>query len=104
MTSEHLTALLAERVMGWGVGPDRLLMGNRRWIPRWRFRPTVRLVDAFQLLEKVAPQEYCIRSDDKGAFWVRVRIGEAVGEANGVCKPRVITCAVARALGLEAEP
>ena len=104
MTDETLTAELAERVMGWDVGPERFLMGDRRWIPRWRFQPAVRLADAFQLLEKAAPQEYCMRGDDKGSFWVRVRLGEAVGEANGVCKPRVITCAVARVLGLDADP
>jgi hypothetical protein len=36
MTSEQLTAVLAGRVMGWGVGPDRFLMGNRGWMPSWR--------------------------------------------------------------------
>jgi hypothetical protein len=103
MTSEQITAILAERVMGWGVAPDRFLMGSRRWMPRWRFQPAAKLLDAFQLLEKAAPQEYCMRGDNKGSFWVRVRIGEAVGEASGVCKALVITCAVARALGVEAD-
>src|SRR5215469_5538601 len=28
MTSDQLTSLLAERVMGWGVGPDRFMMGK----------------------------------------------------------------------------
>jgi hypothetical protein len=27
MTSEQLTALLADRVMGWSVGPDRFIRG-----------------------------------------------------------------------------
>ena len=51
MTSEHLTAILAERVMGWTVGPDRFMMGNRGWMPRWRFQPAEKLDDAFRLLE-----------------------------------------------------
>jgi hypothetical protein len=29
MTSEHLTAILAERVMGWTIGPDRFMTANR---------------------------------------------------------------------------
>jgi hypothetical protein len=37
---EHLAAVLAERVMRWGVGPDRFLLSNRCWLPRWRFQPT----------------------------------------------------------------
>ena len=47
MTGKQLTATLAERVMGWRVGPDRFQIGNRGWIPRGRFRPTERLQDAF---------------------------------------------------------
>jgi len=52
MTSDVVTARLAERVMGWSVAPDRYLIGNRSWIPRWRFQPLERLEDAFRLLEK----------------------------------------------------
>ena len=104
MTSEHLTALLAERVMGWGVGPDRFLMGNRGWMPRWRFQPTGNLEDAFRLLEEATPQEYSICGDDKGNIDVRVRIFGAVGEARGTSKALAITYAIARAVGIEVEP
>lgn len=102
MTTYHLTAILAERVMGWGVGPDRFTMGGRRWLPRWRFRPTENLADAFEVLEKVAAEEYAMGADDEG-FWVRVRIGRVTGEARGRSKPRAITLALARALGLEVD-
>lgn len=101
MTAEQITAILAERVMGWGVGPDRFLMGKRSWMPRWRFQPTGNLVDAFRLLEEAAPQEYSMHGDSKGNFRVRLRIGDTTGEACGESKPRAITWAIARALGIE---
>lgn len=104
MTDDHLTVILAERVMGWGVGPDRFLMGNRGWLPRWRFQPAECVEDAVRLLEEAAPQEYSMGGDDKGNFQVRVRIGDAAGEASGTSKPRAITFAIARALGIEVEP
>ena len=104
MTTDQLTAVLAERVMGWTVGPDRFLMGNRGWMPRWRFQPTEKLEDAFRLLEEAAPQEYSICGDDKGTIHVQVRIDGAAGEARGTSKPRAITYAIARAVGIEVEP
>ncbi len=102
MTPDHLTAALAERIMGWSIAPDRFLMGGRRWIPRWRFQPTANLDDAFKLLERAAPQDYAMGDDGKG-FWVRVRIGKAVGQARDRSKARAITIALAQALGLEVE-
>ena len=103
MTSEHLTAVLAERVMGWGVGPDRFVMKNRRWTPRWRFQPTEKLADAMRLLDKAAPEEYTMHGDREGNVRVHVRIGDVTGDACGESKPRAITCAIARALGIEVE-
>ena len=100
MTNDRLTAILAELVMGWGVGPDRFMMDGRRWLPRWRFRPTENLTDAFKVLEKAAPQEYSMGADVRG-FWVRVRIGTTVGEARSTSKPRAVTFAVARAVGID---
>src|SRR5262245_26426066 len=104
MTSDQLTALLAERVMGWGVGPDRFMMGNRGWMPRWRFQPVEKLGDAFRLLEEATPQEYSICGDDKGNIYVQVRIAGTKGEARGTSKPLAITYAIARAVGIEVEP
>ena len=98
-----LTRLLAQRVLGWTVAPDRFLMSGRKWIPRWRFQPTESLVDAFRLLEEAAPQEYRMRGDGKGHFWVQVRIGGGTGKADGTSKPRAITLALARALRLEVD-
>ena len=103
MTSEHLAAILAERVMGWTVGPDRFMMGNRGWMPRWRFQPAEKLEDAFRLLEEAAPQEYSIGGDDKGNVHVQVRIAGMAGEARGTSRPLAITYAIARAVGIEVE-
>lgn len=102
MTTEKLTALLAERVMGWSSGPGRLQVGKRSWITSWRFQPTERIADAFRLLEKAAPRRYVIEGDEHGNVSVEVKIAGATGEARGASKPRTITLAVARALGIEA--
>src|SRR5437762_11910458 len=99
--SEDLTILLARCVMGWGVAPERFLVGKRRWIPRWRFQPTERLEDAFRLLEEAAPRQYTMGRDGQGAFWVQVQSGEETGRAQDPSKPRAITLAVARALKLQ---
>jgi hypothetical protein len=102
VTSKQITAALAARVMGWGIAPERFLLGNRRWIPRWRFQPTEKLDDAFKLLEKAAPRAYAMGDDGEG-FRVRVRIGKTIGESRDESKARAITHAVARAMGLEPE-
>jgi hypothetical protein len=102
VNNELLTAVLAERIMGWSVAPDRFLLGKRRWISRWRFQPTESLDDAFKLLEKAAPEDYAM-GDEGNGFWVRVRIGKTTGEACDKSKPRAITFALARALGLEVD-
>ena len=103
MINPHLADTLAKTVMGWKVSPDRYLTGNRGWVPKWRFRPTERLEDAFKLLKKATPSEYSIGKNAKGAFWVRVRIGEATGAACEKTEPAAITVAVARAIGIAAE-
>lgn len=100
---EDLTTLLAQRVMGWGIAPERFLLGRRAWIPRRRFQPTERLEDAFRLLEEAAPQEYTMGREGKGLFWARVQIGRATGRARDLSKPRAITLAVARALKLQVD-
>ena len=99
---EDLTTLLARRVMGWEVAPDRFLVGKRRWLPRWRFQPTERLEDAFRLLAQADPQKYAMGSEGRGRFWVRVEIGETIGEACHQSKPLAITLAIARALQIQA--
>jgi hypothetical protein len=96
--TEDLTTLLARRVMGWEVAPDRFLMGKRKWIPRWRFRPEEKLEDAFRLLEATAPQKYTMSREGPGLFRVLVRIEGKNGQAEDRSKPRAITLAVCRAL------
>ncbi len=100
MTNEQLTIILAQRVMGWRVGPDRFMTGNRGWMTRWRFQPTEKLVDALRLLEEAAPEEYSMSIDGNGNFKVRIQVAGATGEAHGRSQPRSITYAIARALGL----
>lgn len=101
MTADTLIQQLAQQVMGWGVAPDRFLLGNRSWIPRWRFQPLERLEDAFRLLEKAQPEHYSMGLDASGRFSVEVRIRGKLGVARDELKPRAITLAIARALGLE---
>lgn len=103
MTTQNLTAQLAKQIMQWDVGPDRFLMGERRWMPRERFQPTERIQDAFRLLERAAPQDYTMRAAENGGFWVRVCLAGATGEAREQSKPRAITFAIARAVGIEVE-
>ena len=103
MTDEHLTALLAGKVMGWTVSPDRFMMGGRQWQPRWRFQPVLRMEDAFRLLEQASTQEYALGSTQNGGSWARVRIADIAGEARESSQPRAITFAIARALGIEPE-
>jgi len=104
MTDESMTAALAERVMGWCVQPNRFVTTNRGWMPRWRFQPTEKLVDAFRLLEQAAPQAYIISGDEKGECRVHIRLGERTGDALGLSKPRAISMAIARAVGIEIDP
>jgi hypothetical protein len=101
MTTEHLTVVLAEKVMGWRIGPDRFIMADRRWLPRWRFQPAHRLEDAFRLLERTASQEYAMGAAEDGGFWAKVRIGGRTGDAYESSQAGALTLAVARAIGLE---
>ena len=101
MTDDRLTAILAQRVMGWGVGPARYLIGGRRWLPRWRFQPLTRIEDAFQVLEKAATT-FKLTANADGTFTARVCVGKnRPGSASGESKATVISTAVARAIGLD---
>ena len=88
--------------MSWGIAPDRFLIGKHRWLPRWRFQPTERLEDAFRLLEGASPDDYSMGSGN-AASWARVQIAGSIGEAHDGSKPRAITYAVARAIGISIE-
>ena len=103
MTSDRLTSILAERVMGWRARPSRFLTGNRHWLTRWRFQPVKRLEDASRLLERAAPQEYSLERDHDGRFHVKVRIAGATGEARASSQASAISFAIARAIGIEVD-
>jgi hypothetical protein len=103
MTTDQLGAILAARVMHWRVTPDRFLTGKRGWLPRWKFQPTRNLKDAFRLLDAAVPQEYAVRTDATGAFWAKVRVGGATGEARESSQARAIAFAIARAIGLNVD-
>ena len=103
MTSEHLTGLLAQRVMGWEVGPGRFLTGGRGWLPRWRFQPVLRMADTSRLLEKASPQEYALGAAENGLFGARVQIAGQTGEACERSQARAMTLAIARAIGLKVD-
>ncbi len=101
MTSDQLTAILVERVLGWKTCPDRFVKTERSWTPRSRFRPFDRLEDAFLLLD-TARAVYNL-SGSAGVFTARVRIGRGVGKASGEPKARTITLALSQALGIGAD-
>jgi hypothetical protein len=103
MTAPELTALLAQRVMGWIVAPGRYLMKNRKWTPAWRFQPIKNLEDAFRLLAAANTDEYSITSHRGRHVNVRVVIGGTAGEASDNSQTRAITYAIARAIGLDPE-
>jgi hypothetical protein len=100
MSDDQLTEELARRVLGWKVSPDRLLKSGRSWIPKWRFRPLVRLEDAFLLLDRAA-DIYKLAVGRDRVFIAEVRIGRRIGRASGEPKARAVTLAISRALGIE---
>lgn len=93
---------LAEQVLGWKAAPGRFRTGNRRWVPSWRFQPDRDLNDAFRLLEAAKTEEYAMGANKGGKFWCRVEIAGVIGEARDTSQPKAITCAVAKALGIQA--
>jgi hypothetical protein len=101
MSNDQLTAVLAERVLGWRAAPDRFIKQGRSWTPRSRFKPLARLEDAFLLLDR-AGGTYVLSVGSDRFFSAEVRVGERIGRASGEPKARAITVAIARALGLGA--
>jgi hypothetical protein len=99
MTSDFLSAVLAEKILGWRAAPGRFLTGNRQWIPRWRFQPLARVEDAFRLLETAATS-YTLRASSDATLSAEVCVASRTGRASGKSNATVITVAVARAIGL----
>jgi hypothetical protein len=97
ITCEQLTAILARKIMGWAVGPDRFLKGERKWSPRWHFQPLRRVDQALELLEK-AGGTYTFEKTGARAFKARVAVGDRSGVASGKSKAATITVALSRAI------
>jgi hypothetical protein len=70
--SQNLTVQLAERVMGWSTGPDRYVLPNRSWMPRWQFQPTQNLEHAIRLLDAAKPESYSMGVRKQEVFSVKV--------------------------------
>jgi len=102
LSNDQLTAIMAERILGWRVGPERFIMGNRQWITRRHFQPFDRVQDAFRLLQKAGGGFSLIKTPD-GVFSATVLVGDRAGTASGSAVAATITEAIARALGLEVD-
>lgn len=106
MNEDRLTERLASEILGWRTAPGRFIKPGRGWTPRWNFSPFTKIEDAFLLLDR-SGSNYTLtaKSDDGFCAEVRVseRIGTAAGRAHEGSKSRVITLALARALGLEVD-
>jgi len=101
MNDERLTEKLATQLLGWKSAPDRFIKPGRSWTPRSRFKPLVRLEDAFLLLDR-AGGTYVLSVGPDGVFRAEVRVGERIGKATGGPKARAIAVAISRALGIGA--
>lgn len=99
LTDDALIDQLAQQVLHWRVGPDRFMTRNRSWLPKWRFNPLQRLEDAFLLLDHSQATRYVI-SQMGGKCEVEVEHDRKIGKAAGHSRPRTITLALARSLGL----
>jgi len=90
MTSDRLRAILGERVVGWGVGPDPFWMRSSGSILPSRFQTVGNLKDVFGLLEQAASRDHGICGDDQGNIKVQVRTApRESGHSNntrGACK------------------
>lgn len=64
-----------------------------------RFKPLHRVEDAIKVLDQ-AGAKYRLSADGKGTFAAEVRVGNRNGKASGPAKARVLTIALAIALGI----
>jgi hypothetical protein len=99
MTDQQLTRELALRVMGWKMAPGRFIKPRGSWTSISQFKPLNRIEDAIQLLEH-SGAKYRLIADGRGAFAADVRVGSRKGKASGSAEARVLTIALAVALGI----
>jgi hypothetical protein len=102
MSTERLTTILAQKVMRWGIAPNRFLLGNRHWITKTRFQPLKRIEDAFKLLRKLGC-DYSLTRTGNENLRVTVRIGSRIGVATAASEPMAIGLAVAQAVGIDTQ-
>jgi len=102
VSNDQFTAILAERIMGWRVGPERFLKGERRWTPRWQFQPLRRLEQALRLLEK-ANGQYTLTKAADGTYTAQVTVRDSAASASGKSDAAAISVALAHALGIQVE-
>lgn len=95
-----VTAALAQVVMGWTPTRDRFIESGRTWRPRWRFAPFTRIDDAFLVLER-SGANFKLEGGADSPFTAIVEARGRLGRAQGEPKARVITSAIAQALGIE---
>lgn len=96
---DELTANVVEAVLGWRAAPDRFIKPGRSWTPRSRFKPLMRLEDAFLLLHQADCTCVLSVGSDK-VFTAEVRVGDRTGKVSGEPKARTITLAICQALGI----
>lgn len=99
----RLTEALAQKTLGWKSGPNRYLMSNRRWLPKWRFQPTEKIADAFHLVEAGGVEKYQILAERKNKYLVKVRTSRSTGQGCATSLPLAISLAVARAYGIDVD-
>lgn len=101
--TDELTRELARRVLGWKTAPNRYIASDRRWLPKWRFQPTKKISDAFQLLQAGDAVDYVLRADRNGLFSAKIRTHVGSAEASASSLPLAICLAMAgiHGVGLE---
>ena len=102
MTDERLTSILAERVMGWRVGPDRYITVDRQWIKRERFQPARSLDAALRLVNALQPISYNVGGSQSGC-WARIQTAAGTWEATAHSMSLALCLAIARAQGIDVE-
>ena len=90
MTDKKLTVAVAQKVMGWAIGPES------EWEPLVHWEHAMGLADEFEgLLE--------MRRELKQPWRCKATITGVVGEAVEDHGPRAITLAIARSVGVVAK-
>src|SRR5580693_5422407 len=99
---QKLTSKLA-RLLGWKIAPNRYVLGNRKWLPRWRFQPAKNIADSFRVLEAAGVEEYVLHCGLNGLYRVQLRTRHASAEAAGPSLPLAICLAIARVHHIDLE-